>query len=271
MGTTSLESHFGPVRNPGFSDRVAGGSSGGSAAAVASGICFATIDTDAVGSARLPAACCAVTGFKPSYGLLSSEGILKGEPVEAAILALSHASIITRSAEDAETVFTILASASLAPAVSRPRLGVATNYSATEPMKRAFEAALPSVIDIAIDSAEVTIPFSEARFDHTGVESARATINERLFSDVDLILLPALVDGVPTIEAANRGGAQAVSPDNTFFANYFGLPAISIPIDVDEQLGPIALQIVGPIGGDMSVLEVARTVQMRIPPCLNSR
>jgi aspartyl-tRNA(Asn)/glutamyl-tRNA(Gln) amidotransferase subunit A len=271
MGTTSLESHFGPVRNPLMEDRVAGGSSGGSAAAVASGICFATIDTDAVGSARLPAACCAVTGFKPSYGRLSTEGILRGEPVDAAIVALNHTSIIARSAEDVAIVFSLLASGSLAPATSQLRLGIVGNYSAADPIKQKFEALLPSIVGIAGSTAELTVPFSEARFDHAGIEAARATINERLFSEVDLIVLPTLVDLVPTIETALRDGAQAVSPANTFFANYFGLPAISISIEIDRQLGPVALQIVGPTGGDPSVLDFARRVQERYPPMLAHR
>ena len=64
MATTGLTSYFGPVRNPWNSDYVTGGSSAGSAAAVAAGLCFATVDTDAVGSVRLPAACCGVVGFK---------------------------------------------------------------------------------------------------------------------------------------------------------------------------------------------------------------
>lgn len=270
-GTTSLESHFGPVRNPWMQERVAGGSSGGSAAAVASGICFATIDTDAVGSARLPAACCAVTGFKPSYGLLGTEGILRGEPADATILALNHTSIIARSAEDVAIVFAILASGSLATGTSQPRLGMVRNYSASDPMNRKFAMSLPPIASIAGSAVEVTVPFSEARFEHEAIESARAAISERLFSDVDLIVLPTLVDAVPTIENALRDGAQAVSPANTFFANYFGLPAISIPLEIDKHLGPIALQIVGPAGKDMSVLDFARRVQERYPPMLARR
>jgi aspartyl-tRNA(Asn)/glutamyl-tRNA(Gln) amidotransferase subunit A len=82
MGTTSLVSHFGPVVNPLSPEHVAGGSSGGSAAAVAAGLCFATIDTDAIGSARLPAACCGVTALKPTPGRLSAKGILAGEPAD---------------------------------------------------------------------------------------------------------------------------------------------------------------------------------------------
>jgi aspartyl-tRNA(Asn)/glutamyl-tRNA(Gln) amidotransferase subunit A len=268
MGTTSLESHFGPVRNPWMADRVAGGSSGGSASAVASGICFATVDTDAVGSARLPAACCAVTGFKPSYGTLSPDGILKGEPADATVLALNHPSIIARIAEDVGTIFSILAEGPHAPARSNPRLGLVSNYEAADAMKQAFETVAPSVLHLAPSAIAVNVPFSEARFDPSGIPSARALINERLFADVDLIILPTLVDPVPTVEDANEAGAQAVSPANTFFANYFGLPAISIPMEMDDVLGPLALQIVGPIGADLTVLEFARQVQNRFPPGL---
>src|SRR5208282_5689895 len=64
MGTTGLESYFGPVRNPWNAEYIPGGSSSGSAVAVATGMCYATIDTDAIGSCRLPAACCGVVGFK---------------------------------------------------------------------------------------------------------------------------------------------------------------------------------------------------------------
>lgn len=265
MGTTSLESHFGPVCNPWMKDRVAGGSSGGSAAAVARGICFATVDTDAVGSARLPAACCAVTAFKPSYGRISSAGILRGEPVDPAIVALNHTSITARRVDDVAVVFGILAEGDLAEPKGKPRLGVVGNYSAADAMKRRFETALSSIKSIVDSSMAVTVPFSEARFDPSGIESARDAINARLFSDVDIIVLPTLVDAVPTVEQARRDGDQAVSPANTFFANYFGLPAISIPLEFDDRLGPVALQIVGPAGADLSVLDFGRRVQERYP------
>src|SRR5262249_12905309 len=62
-GTTGLESSFGPVKNPWNAGVIPGGSSSGSAAAVAAGMCYATVDTDAIGSCRLPSACCGVTGF----------------------------------------------------------------------------------------------------------------------------------------------------------------------------------------------------------------
>ena len=73
-GTTSENPHYGDVPNPRFPGRVAGGSSGGSAAAVAAGLADAALGTDSAGSIRIPAACCGVVGQKPTYGLVPLEG-----------------------------------------------------------------------------------------------------------------------------------------------------------------------------------------------------
>src|SRR5262245_42974974 len=108
MGTTGLDSAFGAARNPWNDEYIPGGSSSGSAAAVAAGLCYATIDTDAIGSCRLPAACCGVVGFKPTYGLISGKGILDGEKADEAILWLSHPGITTRSAGDTALVLAAL-------------------------------------------------------------------------------------------------------------------------------------------------------------------
>ena len=79
------------MKNPWNSDYIPGGSSSGSAVAVASGMCYATVDTDAIGSCRLPAACCGVAGFKGTYGLISTKGILAGEPPpDELIIRFSH-------------------------------------------------------------------------------------------------------------------------------------------------------------------------------------
>src|SRR5215470_7045803 len=76
LGTTSEESAFGAVRNPHDTSRSAGGSSGGSAAAVATGMGLASIGSDTGGSIRIPAAACGVVGLKPSLGEVPLDGVV---------------------------------------------------------------------------------------------------------------------------------------------------------------------------------------------------
>ncbi len=94
-GRTSVSTYFGPVRNPWALDRIAAGSSGGSAAALISGLCFGALGTDTGGSVRMPAAYCSVVGLKPTYGLVSIRGIV---PLT---YSLDHCGPMTRTVEDA--------------------------------------------------------------------------------------------------------------------------------------------------------------------------
>src|SRR5438128_2196887 len=79
-GITSANPHYGTVPNPAAPGRTAGGSSGGSAAALAAGLADAALGTDSGGSVRIPAAWCGITGFKPSYGVVSLEGVFPLAP-----------------------------------------------------------------------------------------------------------------------------------------------------------------------------------------------
>lgn len=272
MGTTSLESHFGPVVNPWSATHVAGGSSGGSAAAVATGLCFATVDTDAVGSGRLPAAICGVTCHKPTFGILSTDGILAGEePPDPAIQWLSHPCVTARSADDVALAFEALTRVSMTDATSARssspeppsirRLGVVANFAGTADVKAAFNAAVSTVATMGLEMAEVTVPFEAASFDMSRIESDRAAVNSSMFGDVGAIILPTLAAPTPTIDAARAQGPLAVAPDNTFFCNYFGLPAISVPHGFDKTGLPLGLQFVGPQGGDAQVIALARAFQ----------
>ena len=97
-GGSSLVSHFGDVHNAWDPTRIAGGSSGGSATAVAAGLCCAAIGTDTAGSIRQPAALCGCVGLKPTYGRVSSRGVI---PLSS---SLDHIGPLTRSVEDSALV-----------------------------------------------------------------------------------------------------------------------------------------------------------------------
>jgi len=102
FGASGTNPHFGPVFNPWRLDRTAGGSSGGSASAVAAGMGFASIGTDTGGSVRVPSALCGVTGLKPTFGRVSRHGCIPLAP------SLDHVGPITRSAEDCPMVLTAI-------------------------------------------------------------------------------------------------------------------------------------------------------------------
>ncbi len=102
LGVTNNNPHFGACKNPWDITRTPGGSSGGSAVAVATGMAMATIGTDTGGSIRIPAALCGVVGLKPTYGRVSLRGIL---PLS---WNLDHAGPITRNVEDAALMLQVM-------------------------------------------------------------------------------------------------------------------------------------------------------------------
>lgn len=102
-GITSENPHYGPVHNPWALDRISGGSSGGSAAAIATGMCFASVGTDTGGSIRVPASLCGIVGLKPTYGLVSVAGTVPLAP------GFDHAGPMARSVMDACIVLEAIA------------------------------------------------------------------------------------------------------------------------------------------------------------------
>jgi aspartyl-tRNA(Asn)/glutamyl-tRNA(Gln) amidotransferase subunit A len=271
MGTTGLDSWFGAAHNPWNDAHIPGGSSSGSAAAVAAGLCYATLDTDAIGSCRLPAACCGVVGFKGTYGLISSKGILEGEPADEAILWLSHPGITTRSVDDTAIVATALAEphahatisdAPLDPShTTRMRIGVAGNFTADAEIRRAFETAVEAFRSFGHEIVSAAAPFDIPRFgDMHAIEADRKTIADRSFASVDVLLVPSTTTTVPMVNHAGAN-AQALSAANTMFANYFGVPAISVPCGFDARGLPIGLQVVGKPWDEATVLRLAHEYQ----------
>jgi aspartyl-tRNA(Asn)/glutamyl-tRNA(Gln) amidotransferase subunit A len=271
MGTTGLESYFGPVHNPWNPGYIPGGSSSGSAAALASGMCYATLDTDAIGSCRLPAACCGVVGFKGTYGQISPKGILEGEEADEMIVWLSHPAITTRHVQDAAIVLDVLAepdrhskAASFVRALARKmklRIGVANNFKADKEIKAAFEKAVKRVRSFGYPMRDVAAPFGDPNAGIANIEADRKNIAHQAFHDIDVLLLPTTTTTVPTIRAASAN-PQALSPENTAFANYYGLPAISVSCGPDRHGLPLGLQIVGRPWGEREVLRLAYEYQM---------
>lgn len=102
-GITNENPHYGPVRNPWARERITGGSSGGSAAAVAAGMCFASTGTDTGGSIRIPSSLCGIVGLKPTFVLVSVEGIV---PLAG---SLDHAGPLARSVVDVCILLEVIA------------------------------------------------------------------------------------------------------------------------------------------------------------------
>ena len=103
FGTTSVNPFFGAIGNPWRPDHHPGGSSGGSAVAVAAGMAFAALGTDTGCSIRLPAQCCGIVGHKPTYGLVSKAGVMELVP------SMDHVGPMTRTVRDAALMLQALA------------------------------------------------------------------------------------------------------------------------------------------------------------------
>ncbi len=170
-GATSAVSYWGPVRNPWNLERVAGGSSGGSAAAVAMDNCFAALGTDSGGGIRTPASFCGVVGFKPTYGRVSLRGIVPFS------WSLDHCGPIARTVEDAAMVLQQIAgfdhldidsadkpvpdySSGIGAPVAQFRIGIPVQFfdHLDDEVARALEDAIAVLNKMTKGSHEVSLP-----------------------------------------------------------------------------------------------------------------
>lgn len=300
FGATGLNAFDGGAHNPLDPSRIPGGSSSGSAAAVAGHLAGFALGTDTGGSCRIPAACCGVVGFKPTFGLLDVEGVLPLAPT------LDHLGVLAMSAEDAWLIVATCAGLDLTlpPPADPVRAGVLRRSSADlDPAVTAsFEGALVvlarlgwDLVDIGpFDLEEVanttaTIMFYEAFRVH---EDAMRSSPERFGADV----LDRLRQGAATGDQAYRRALgerdRLLAVASRLFADFDVLLSPTLPIvppTVEEAgriarhlplhtrvfnlLGvpavsiplptapPVSLQIAGPAGSDDRVLALADAAQ----------
>jgi aspartyl-tRNA(Asn)/glutamyl-tRNA(Gln) amidotransferase subunit A len=173
FGTTAAVSYFGSVRNPWQQDQIAGGSSGGSAAAVAAGLCFGAVGTDAGGSIRVPSGYCGIVGLKPTYGLVGMRGGGEGgwwsmnhlgpmcrSVADAALLLSAIAGYDPRDSTSVEAPITDYAAA-LRAKVSTLRLGAPRPvfYDNLDPeIEAAMSTALGVLRRLTVGLREVSLP-----------------------------------------------------------------------------------------------------------------
>ncbi|HMA24899.1 MAG: amidase, partial [Gemmatimonas sp.] len=166
LGTTSEESAFGAVHNPHDVSRSAGGSSGGSAAAVATGMGLASIGSDTGGSIRIPAAACGVVGLKPSLGEVPTDGVV------ALSATFDHVGPLTRSVADAAAVWAVLAGRAIPRIESPPprslTLGALGGY---------FSALLASEVRAAFNEAIALLRASDIAIDPRAVKHTDAIVD----------------------------------------------------------------------------------------------
>lgn len=155
MGSSNETSYFGPVKNPWNRSAVPGGSSGGTAAAVAARLCAAATGTDTGGSIRQPAALCGISGLKPTYGVVSRYGMI------AFASSLDQAGPMARSAEDLALMLNVMAGFDERDSTSLKRETEDYTRTLEQPLKglriglprEFFGAGLSSDVGQAVDSA----------------------------------------------------------------------------------------------------------------------
>jgi aspartyl-tRNA(Asn)/glutamyl-tRNA(Gln) amidotransferase subunit A len=300
-GVMSENPFFGTVPNPRAPGRTAGGSSGGSAAAVAAGLADGALGTDSGGSIRIPAACCGVVGFKPSFGLVPLAGCFPLAP------SFDHGGPIAASVEGCEAMMAALAPGPWGePVASLEQVVVGVAWlddcdplvrarvaAAAERFPRRREVDLPLAVEgfswlgaFRREAAGVHGPLFAERADDYGEECrykierslavteedalegrrGRAAYRERCgqaMDGLDLLLVPTLAHVAPPTGTRRLNG-QHVDTALTRFTwpfNGLGWPALALPCGPAEDGLPASLQLVGRPGDDALVLAVGRRLE----------
>jgi aspartyl-tRNA(Asn)/glutamyl-tRNA(Gln) amidotransferase subunit A len=298
-GALTNSSHFGPARNPWNPDHVCGGSSGGSAAAVAAGLVDAALGTDTAGSTRIPAALCGVTGMRPSTGLVSKRGVV---PVSWSLDAVGT---LARTAEECEQLLEVIAGRPLGgQAGDELRVGVVTSlFERAEPAVAAAceqaladlpgrhePVAMPLHVEIATITQLIMLPeatdahlgWLRTRLDDYGPDvrarllaglvlpptahvtglRARSWVRaeyERELGGYDLLVAPAMPITAPRLDAIPEDYRLLIMPYNSPAA-LLGLPALSMPCGLVDDL-PVGLALTGRRGEDSTPLAAAKAFQ----------
>jgi aspartyl-tRNA(Asn)/glutamyl-tRNA(Gln) amidotransferase subunit A len=294
-GITSVNPHFGTVPNPRYPGRMAGGSSGGSAAAVAAGLADAALGTDSGGSIRIPAACCGIVGFKPTYGLVSLDGVFPLAP------SFDHAGPMGDSTRVCEEMLEVLADGyEPAPLESLEELEVGVAWLdradplvqvrvrvAAElfPRRREIDFPLAERIgpvfmrEAADVHRDLFAEFADSYGDNvrTKIERCLALTDgeyesglrardeiaeqaEEAMDGLDLVVTPTLGSVAPRLPVDDL----EIRTDTirlTIPFNSLGWPALALPCGPAEDGLPASLQIAGRPGSDALVLAAGKLVE----------
>jgi Asp-tRNA(Asn)/Glu-tRNA(Gln) amidotransferase A subunit family amidase len=279
FGVTSVNPHYGAVLNPHDPSRVAGGSSGGSAVAVAAGMCDWAIGTDTGGSIRIPASLCGVVGFKPGIGSIETTGVV---PLA---WSLDTVGPIAPDVASAAQAFTMMSNQKVSIEHSnRPRLAVPLGWvggldAPTETAWRLVSSGLPHIEFVDRDQlfrTGLTLLLVQAATYHRkwveqfpekygadvlahlkrgltilGVDFVQAMRDqtrltvaaEEAMEDVDALLVPATAMVAPPVGAGDEVReplARFTRPFNTT-----GQPVVALPAPVPRGGLPVGMQVVG--------------------------
>jgi aspartyl-tRNA(Asn)/glutamyl-tRNA(Gln) amidotransferase subunit A len=296
-GITSNNPHFPPCRNPWDPERVPGGSSGGSAVALATGGAALALGTDTGGSIRIPAAFCGVSGLKPTYNRIPATGVF---PLAR---SLDHAGPMARTPADVRLFYEALTGGRAHADTAAPRVAVCPDlhlHPLTPGIQRAFERAAQALaaFEVGFEEAEriypafVALQSVEAALAHADlfptrqaeygsdvaarIERARTvTLEEyveatatrerirssfaRLFGGADLLLTPIHALPPEIRDVGAQSFRDAVLP-YTVPQDVAGLPSVAVPVGFDELGLPVGVQLTGPAWSEGRVLAAAEAL-----------